>query len=189
MLSMSITDHNTPPYYFTVSADVEAKCPTILDGKQILAEDFIPSRARPKDTGYDVRCANPDGVELIPGSYLKMRLGFRMYAPDGWWLSLSPRSGTFVNHNIHALYGVIDETYENEMCFVGQYIPDVNKLLPNSQKVRILFGQRFAQIIPCPRWDMPDPKIHRLSNEDMDRLYQVRNDSRGKGGFGSSGHL
>lgn len=181
---MTLIDRNTPPYYFAVSADIESQCPFVLDEKQIVAEDFIPTRARSKDTGYDVRCAEPNGIDLIPGCYFKMRLGFRMFAPDGWWLSLAPRSGTFINTNVHALYGIIDECFENEMCFVGQYIPDVNKLLPNSKRVRVAFGQRFAQVMPCPRWDMP---TQRISNEEIEKKYKERNDLRGIGGFGSSG--
>lgn len=181
---MTAFNQNTPPYYFAVTSDVESKCPIMLDGKQIFAKNFIPCRARDKDTGYDVRCAEPDGMELMPGCYFKMRLGFRMFAPDGWWLSLSPRSGTFINTNIHALYGVIDELFEKEMTFVGQYLPDVNKLLPNSKRIKILFGQRIAQMLPCPRWDM---ETRCISNEEIDTMYRVRNGVRGVGEFGSSG--
>lgn len=177
-------DRNTPPYYFAVTSEVETRCPIILDDKQITVDDFIPTRTRAKDTGYDVRCAELDGLELIPGAYFKMKLGFRMYAPDGWWLSLAPRSGTFANHNVHALYGVIDETYENEMCFIGQYVPDINKLLPNAKRIKIAFGQRFAQLLPCPRWEMP---THRISNQEINQKFQERNDERGTGGYGSSG--
>ena len=177
-------DRNTPPYHFAVTSEVEARCPFVLDDKQITADNFIPTRARSKDTGYDVRCAEPEGMELIPGCYFKMKLGFRMFAPDGWWLSLAPRSGTFINTNVHALYGVIDESFENEMTFVGQYVPDVNKLLPNSKRVRVAFGQRIAQVIPCPRWEMP---TSRVTNEELDKMYRERSDPRGVGGFGSSG--
>lgn len=180
---MTIIDRNTPPYYFAIVKDVEDNLPVTLDDKLITAESFLPTRSRPKDTGYDVRCAEPKGLELIPGSYFKMKLGFRMFAPDGWWLSLAPRSGTFINSNVHALYGIIDETYENEMCFVGQYIPDTNKLIPNGKRVRVEFGQRFAQVLPVPRWDMPTNKI---SNEEIEAKYKERNDVRGTGGFGSS---
>lgn len=187
--NMSTIDRNTPPYYFALTTEIEELCnnvnsPVVLDGKEIKADNFLPARARSKDTGYDVRCAEPKGLDLIPGCYFKMRLGFRMFAPDGWWLSLAPRSGTFINHNIHALYGVIDETYENEMCFVGQYVPDVNKLLSNTQRVKIAFGQRIAQVIPCPRWEMP---VVKLTNEEIEARYKDRGDLRGIGGFNSSG--
>lgn len=189
---MSTLDRNTPTYHFAISSQVESLIktaeesghPIMLDGKQIKAESFLPVQVRSKDTGYDVRCAEPDGLELIPGSYFKMKLGFRMLAPDGWWLSLVPRSGTFINYNVHALYGCIDETYENELCFVGQYLPDDTKLLSPSKKVVIPFGQRFAQVIPVPRWEMP---VVQISNQVMEKLYKDRNDPRGTGGFNSSG--
>lgn len=179
-----ILDTNTPPYHFAITTEIESRCPFLLGDKQILAEDFLPTRTRPKDTGYDVRCAEPEGLELIPGSYFKMRLGFRVYAPEGWWLQLSPRSSTFMNYHVHALYGVIDETYENEMCFVGHYLPDASKLLPSAASMKIAFGQRFAQLLPCPRWTMP---VLRCSNEEIEQMYKKRNDSRGIGGYGSSG--
>lgn len=191
-MCMNTLDRNTPEYYFSITSQVEELIesnkksgqPIILDGKEITSEHFLPGRARTKDTGYDVRCAEPNGLELIPGAYFKMKLGFRMFAPDGWWLSLAPRSGTFVNHNVHALYGVIDETYENELCFVGQYVPDTTKLISPTNKIVIAFGQRFAQVIPAPRWEMP---VIQVSNQAMEKLYKDRNDPRGTGGYGSSG--
>lgn len=179
-------DRISPPYYFAISKNVEDHCPLTLEGKQVTALDFMPSKARPKDTGYDVRCAVPGGLELRPGCYFKMPLGFRMFAPEGWWMSLAPRSGTFINSHVHALYGVIDETYENEMCFVGQYLPDECCLIPTTLKKIIPFGQRFAQIIPVPRWEMIANKV---SNEIYDQMCKERNDDRGQGGFGSSGKV
>ncbi len=179
-------DRNTPPYYFAVSKDVEDHCPTELDGKTLSALDFIPTRARVKDTGYDVRCAEPDGLILKPNCYFKMRLGFRMFAPEGWWMSLAPRSGTFINNHVHALYGIIDQTYSAEMTFVGQFVPDECQLISASQQIIIPFGQRFAQVLPVPRWEM---EANKISNEMYDKLCQERNDLRGTGGYGSSGRV
>lgn len=174
----------SPKFCFATSNIIETKCPISLDNKDINAVDFIPTKSRPKDTGYDVRCAEPDGLVLDPGCFFKMKLGFRMFAPEGWWLSIAPRSGTFINNHIHALYGIIDETYENEMVFAGQYLPDACQLLPASKKLIIPFGQRIAQVLPSPRWEMPTEKI---SNKEIEELYKERNDLRGVGGFGSSG--
>jgi dUTPase len=181
---MEYINRNTPLYSFAVTKEVEELCPITLDGKELNSSNWVPTRARSKDTGYDVRCAEPNGLELVPGAFFKMRLGFRMFAPDGWWLSLAPRSGTFINSNIHALYGIIDETYENEMTFVGQYNPCTSKLLPSGQKIIIAFGQRIAQVVPSPRWEMPTETI---SNEEIESKYKIRNDNRGTGGYGSSG--
>lgn len=183
--SMSL-DRNTPMYLFSVTREVEALCPLTLEDKEITAKHFIPTRSRERDTGYDVRCAEPEGLYLKPGCYFKMKLGFRMFAPPGWWLSLGPRSGTFINSHVHALYGVIDEAYENELCFVGQYLPDDCSLLSVTKKVYIPFGQRFAQVIPQPRWEMDQLYV---SNEQIEKHFADRNDPRGTGGFGSSGKV
>jgi deoxyuridine 5'-triphosphate nucleotidohydrolase len=171
---------NTPQFYFSVRDDLTTLC---LDTK-VTPENFLPNKADPESTGYDVRCAQPGGIIIKPGSYLKIPLGFRMYAPAGWWLSLAPRSSTFIKKHIHALYGVIDQTYENEMMFVGQYIPDSSDLLNSNVDLSIEFGERIAQIIPVERQDMV---INSISSKEIDEKYSLRNTSRGIGGFGASG--
>lgn len=190
-MSETILNRTTPPYYFSLTSAVEeifekakrTERPIFLDEKELTPEVFLPSQSRPKDTGYDVRCAEPNGLELIPGHYFTMKLGIRMFAPEGWWLKLVPRSGTFKNYNVHALYGTIDETYEGELCFVGQFVPDQSKLFYPPESTRVEFGQKFAQVIPSPRWEMP---VIALSNQEIDQMYRERGDIRGAGGFGSS---
>lgn len=149
-------------------------------------ELFLPTKAESKASGYDVRCAIPEGILLKPYCYMKIPLGFRMFAPEGWWLQLAPRSGTFIKLHIHALYGIIDETYENEMVFVGQYIPDGCDMLSPGVDPMIKFGERIAQVVPVERQDM---EIEGVSNSDIESLYKNRNASRGTGGFGSTGKI
>lgn len=183
-------DRTAPAFKFATTETVKALCPVTIVEKEIEKtlgpENFIPARTQEKDTGYDVRCADPKGVTLIPGHFFKMKLGFRMHAPDGWWMSLVPRSGTFANKHIHPLYGVIDELYENEMCFVGQYLPCNSVIIPANLNPVIQFGERIAQVIPVPRWEM---KPEFISNEEMDALNAARGGARGLGGFGSSGNV
>lgn len=181
---MTDTIYNTPEYCFALTPDVESKNSFTLDNKVISPESFLPTRTRSKDTGYDVRCAEPDGLELRPGCYFKMRLGFRMFAPDGWWMTLAPRSSTFISSHVHALYGIIDEAFEMEMCFVGQYVPDECQIIPADFKLIIPYGQRFAQIMPVLRLNMP---VKQISNQEYDFKCKIRNDPRGAQGFGSSG--
>lgn len=186
-----------PLFQYAVTENVIKNCPLSLDGKEIKSEDFIPSQARTKDSGYDVRCAETDiitlpnnervlGVELQPGCYFKIRLGFRMLAPDGWWLNAVGRSGTFINKYIHSHYGVIDETFEGECCLLGQFIPNNCDLLSQANKYVILFGQRIAQMLVVPRYEQ-ETKL--VSNDELDSLFKQRNHSRGALGYGSSGSI
>jgi len=150
---------------------------------------FLPKKAEDKATGWDVRCAEPKGVLFHPGEMVTIRLGFRMFAPDGWWLELRPRSGTFVKKSIHALYGVIDETYSNELLFAARYLP-----APSDPRVWVTqtplhnlfidYGERIGQIIPVRREEMI---VEEITNDDYDKFCEDRNASRGTGGFGSTG--
>ena len=179
-----------PEFKFAVSERVGSVCPTSVtdpktgEQKEIVASDFMPGRAREKDTGYDVRCAEPDGIAISPHCYFKIPLGIRMFAPEGWWVELRPRSGTFLKEHIHALYGVIDELYENELVFAGCFVPDRCKLIAANSNLVIPFGFRIGQLVPVKRQAMICTEV---SNEELDRLYAERNGARGTGGFGSSG--
>ncbi len=139
---------------------------------------FLPKRADPQATGWDVRCAEPKGVLLHPGEMTTIRLGFRMFAPEGWWLELRPRSGIFVKKSIHALYGVIDETFSSELLFAVRYLPYI------PEDLFIDYGERIGQIIPVRRQEMIAEAI---TNDDYDKACEDRNAARGTGGFGSTG--
>lgn len=141
------------------------------------AEQFIPTRAESKATGWDVRSA--ENRVIHPLGYAKIQLGFRAFCPDGWWLELKPRSSSFAKKSLHALYGTIDETYEGQMIFACQYIPD--SICNDS--IEISFGEAIGQLIPVKRREM---NVEVISNEEYDKLCGQRNASRGAGGFGST---
>lgn len=150
--------------------------------------EFLPTRADPEATGWDVRCAEPDGITIPNGGYFKIRLGFRMFAPSGWWLELRARSSTFVKKKLHSLYGVIDETFEHEVLFGCQYCSGRRSCLPrhyfcDNDSLRVDFGERIGQIVPVRRQEMT---VEEISNEKFDELAKKRSAVR-SGGFGSSG--
>jgi dUTP pyrophosphatase len=140
---------------------------------------FLPTKAHDNDTGWDVKAA--ENFTLRAGQYTKIPLGFRIFAPPGWWLELRPRSSSFAKKQLHALYGVIDTEYENELVFACQYIPDLSAM---GQDLKIEFGDAIGQIIPVKRQEM---KVETISNEEFARLTQERKGLRGTGGFGSTG--
>jgi dUTPase len=154
---------------------------------------FVPKRATPLAAGWDVRAAIREaGGKLIvkPNEYVKIPLGFRTFAPDGWWYELKARSSTFGKKSLHSLYGTIDEDYEGELIFAAQYLPEkghayVETLLTPNNLV-IEFGEAIGQIIPVKRKEMI---VETISNEEYDRLCQERNAQRGAGGFGSTDSL
>lgn len=151
---------------------------------------FLPTRGEPKATGWDVRVALPAGQdELVvkPLDYIKISLGFRAFCPDGWWLELRPRSSSFVKKNLHALYGVVDETYEGEIIFAAQYVvtfKDYNNIREvDCPNLVLKHGDAIGQLIPIRRQEII---VEQMSNEDYDLACKARAATRGAGGFGST---
>ena len=147
---------------------------------------FLPTRAHDTDTGWDVRCSTT--TEIKPGEHVIIPLGFRVFAPPGWWLELRPRSSSFIKKHLHALYGVIDECYEGEVgfCTQLQWKPKVSCISLSDRPVTITigYGEKIGQLIPVRRQNM---NVEKISNEEFKKLTDGRAASRGAGGFGSSG--
>jgi dUTP pyrophosphatase len=139
-------------------------------------KEFLPNKAEPLATGWDVR-ATVD-LKLHPFEKVIIPLGFRAFCPEGWWFELKPRSSTFTKKRLHCLYGTIDETYEGELMLACQFIPD-----NIGQSLEIKFGDALGQIIPVKRKEMI---VEEVSNEEYNNLCKSRNASRGAGGFGST---
>jgi len=155
---------------------------------------YLPERSEELSTGYDVRNAGPD-IELAPFQKALIPLGFRSVIPEGWFFELYPRSSSFHKKSIHSLYGVIDESYENQWYFACQYIPQRAHMADDSGKInwhnywsenvlKIERGERIAQIILRNRYSF-NPK--EVSDDAFDFLVKERGAKRGLGGFGSTG--
>jgi dUTPase len=170
-------------------------------------KQFLPSRVESKATCWDVKAAFPDRNSLVlkPFQRALIPLGFRTFCPEGWWFRLNPRSSTYGKKHLGSLYGIIDETYEGELLFACQYLPEivlsannefyddphigmVHKLSVNWDKsfektLTIEFGESIGQIYPVQRDEMI---VEEVSNEEYDLLCNNRKGQRGIGGFGSS---
>lgn len=176
-----------PIYKFALREDLK-------DEKQ-----FLPTRAEPKATGWDVRAAMPDRKPLIihPFEHVKIPLGFRGFCPEGFWYELKQRSSSFAKKNLHALYGTIDQAFEGELLFACQYIPSMEHIIGEwnvimtesldtyyrSHKCTINFGDAIGQIIPVRRKEMT---VEEINNDEYDSFCELRNSIRGDGGFGST---
>lgn len=143
--------------------------------------EFLPSRAEPNATGWDVRAAqiSRDTLVIEPFSYFKIPLGFRAMPETGWWFYLHPRSSSLVKRNMHNLIGIIDEDFPMEVLCAGQYIPHLN----TNKVLEINFGDPIAQLIPVRRQEM---LVMGISNEEYDDLFRGKMAVR-SGGFGSTG--
>lgn len=143
---------------------------------------FLPTKAEPHATGYDVRAAQKDRKPLIvrPGQYIKIELGFRGFCPEGWYYQLHPRSSFFAKKHVHNLIGIVDETWEGYTMFVGQYVPDISSM---GSDLVIEFGDAVGQIIPVKRQDV---KIIEVSDKEYNKLCKDRGGVRKTGGFGST---
>lgn len=162
----------TPTYSFALREDLKNE------------KQFLPFRAEPKATGWDVRAAQEDREQIILHPFQKklLPLGFRAFCPEGWWFEARPRSSTFAKKHLHCLYGVVDQTYEGQ-CFLSlQYLPE-NTLSSVPDNLVINFGDPIAQIIPVRRQEM---QVLEKSNEEYDLLCKNRGGERGAGGFGST---
>lgn len=178
----------TPTYKFALREDLK-------EDKQ-----FLPAKAEPNATGWDVRAAMKDHKPLVinPFEHVKIPLGFRGFCPDGWWYTLVPRSSSFAKKNLHCLYGMIDFGFEGELLLAAQYIPNclnchtINHQTNNMRlcslqgtmtTLQIEFGEAIGQIIPVKRQEMI---VEELDNEYYNTLCQERQGVRGAGGFGST---
>lgn len=172
----------------------------------VAEKQFLPTRAEPKATGWDVRAAFTDrkSVILKPFQKIAIPLGVRGFCPDGWWYEIKPRSSSYAKKHLNALYGTIDETYEGELIFACQYIPSVKyheytsipydqgdvytkfnsweEYLSNSS-LQIDFGDAIAQIIPRLRQEMT---VVEVMNDEYRDCSDTRAAVRRDGGFGST---
>jgi len=144
-----------------------------------LSDDFLPTKAEPYATGWDVRSASSTLI-IKPGQYFKIPLGFRALPPEGWWFNLHPRSSSFTKKHMHNLVGIIDEHYPDEVLFAGQYMPDA--LSVNADNLVINFADPIGQIVPIERVEM---KVEYISNKEYDDFCKKRMAIR-QGGFGST---
>ena len=169
---------SSPKFLFALTPELESLGWGNLD---FSPDDFLPTRAEPFATGWDVRCAEPKGFDLKPFYYYKIPLGFKAIPEKGWWAELNTRSSLFAKRHIHALYGKVDEMYSEQWFFACQFIPG-EEILTNGNHNRIEFGDRVGQIIPVKRQEMI---VQRVSNFEFESILGFTN--RKRSGFGSTG--
>ncbi|WP_310621973.1 dUTP diphosphatase [Flexibacterium corallicola] len=120
--------------------------------------------------GMDLRAANFDPIELLPGEHALIETGLSMEIPRGFEGQVRPRSGLAAKHAVTVLNspGTVDSDYRGEVKVI---------LINHGRKPFIIErGMRIAQMVIAPVVQMATEEVTELDETD-----------RGTGGFGSSG--
>ena len=133
----------------------------------------LPTFQTPGSAGADV-CANfglcQRSLEIKPGARALIPTGFSLEIPNNYEIQIRPRSGLAINHGITILNspGTIDSDYRGLIGII---------LINHGHEIyKILHGDRIAQMIVSP-----------ISQALFETTDQLRESSRGAGGFGSTG--
>lgn len=104
--------------------------------------------------------------EIHPGTVFIAKTGISCEFPDGHFGLIKPRSGVSLKYGVNVLAGVVDESYNGEICviFTTTYHFDIGR------------GERIAQMVVSPYFNGGTSEVTSLSDTN-----------RGKNGFGSSG--
>jgi dUTP pyrophosphatase len=139
--------------------------------RRLVPNAGTPERAHPGDAGYDLRSV--EEAELPPGGRTLVRTGISVAIPEGYAGLVLPRSGLAVRHGISLVNtpGLIDSGYRGEI-----QIPLINHDM--RETFRIEEGARIAQLVLV--------RVAAPLFSEVEFL-EAATDSRGEGGFGSSG--
>jgi len=139
--------------------------------RRLRPEAKVPDRAYAGDAGYDLAAA--ESVVLAPGERAVIRTGIAIAVPDGYAGLVLPRSGLAVRHGISLVNapGLIDPGYRGELM-----VPLINH--DRGETFEVETGMRIAQLILVRAAEARFVSVE---------LLEEGADSRGEGGFGSSG--
>ena len=137
---------------------------------------ILPQRATPGSAALDVyACLPPDTVcTLLPGRRMAIPTGLQLAIPDGYYISVRPRSGLALKSGLCLpnAPGTIDSDYRGELQILVANI-DLEK------DIVIEHGQRIAQILL--------EEIVVFEWEEASEALSTKETQRGRAGFGSTG--
>ncbi len=138
-----------------------------LPGSEGLA---LPSLGTAGASGFDLRAAISETLELKPGARVLVPTGFAIAVPPGYEAQIRPRSGLALRHGIVLPNspGTIDSDYRGEL--------QVIVFNAGTETFVIERGDRIAQLVIAP--------VTRPIWEEVDTLDSTQ---RGDGGFGHTG--
>jgi dUTP pyrophosphatase len=138
--------------------------------KLLDANARLPVRSKPGDAGADLSAL--EGGHLLPGQRALVRTGVSLEIPEGYYGSISPRSGLAVKSGVDVMAGVIDSPFRGEVqvCLIN--------LCNGGPEETFSWrpGDRIAQLI-----------IEKCEPAAFVEVAALEDTVRGKNGFGSSG--
>jgi dUTP diphosphatase len=139
-----------------------------LDVKLLHPAAQAPTRSRPGDAGYDLRCV--EAFTLEPGERRVVPTGVAIALPDGVAGLVVPRSGLAARHGLSVVNGpgLVDPNYRGELRVVLVNL--------GGEPFAAQAGDRIAQLLLVP-FVAPELRV-------VDELPDTE---RGADGFGSSG--
>lgn len=131
----------------------------------------LPTRMTAESAGFDLPAAVGEPTPLQPGEIRLIPCGFALAIPRGYEGQVRPRSGLASKHGITMVNtpGTIDADYRGEV-----HVPLINL---GRSPFTIERGMRIAQMLI-----LPVPPVKLVEVAELDET------SRGKGGFGHTGH-
>jgi len=140
----------------------------VFNVEKVFDDAFIPTRAHPSDSGWDVMC--PYDVVIQPKDMTLIDLGIRINISSGYEIQARSRSGIATKYNTMLVLGVgtIDEGFRGSVRLPMYNFGD--------NPIQFKRGSRIAQLVI----KRTEPIILKEGKVNMDT-------DRGEGGFGSSG--
>ena len=139
----------------------------------------MPTRAHEGDAGLDIYAIEDTVLPAHRGT--KLRTGIKVSIPQGWVLSVRPRSGISLNTKMRVANapGTVDASYHQEVGIIVDNIGD--------DDIQIAEGARIAQFVL--------ERVYQVEFEQVEDLEQAvaiegvasRANEKGEQGFGSSG--
>jgi len=130
----------------------------------------LPEYATAGSAGADLRSAEAEDVELLPGGRMAVATGLVVEIPDGYEAQVRPRSGLALHHGLTVVNapGTIDADYRGE---VGVILVNFG-----TKAFTVNPGDRIAQLVISP--------VVRARLSESKALKKTK---RGSGGFGHTG--
>jgi len=143
--------------------------PLTIPIKRLDPSIILPEKKTPGAAAYDVRAWLGQPLVLNPGERHAIPTGLIMEIPEGFLISVRPRSGLAIEHGITMINapGTIDSDFRGELKILTINLGDKPYTIENGDRIAQLLLERSLPL----EWEEGEPG----------------KSTRGENGFGSTG--